>query len=86
VVEGFAISEFVPTLWAIFALQDPDPDSEYVSGRSGSTDLIESGSNPDLDPDLKPWLGGGGGRGEGVSASAQFVRSLHTEKWKYKDD
>ncbi len=32
---------------------DPDPDSEYGSG---STDLIESGSNPDSKP-----LGGGGG-------------------------
>ncbi len=29
----------------IFALVDSDPDS-----KSGSTDLIESGSNPDLDP------------------------------------
>jgi hypothetical protein len=28
-------------LWVIFALLDPDPDSEY---RSGSTGLIESGS------------------------------------------
>jgi hypothetical protein len=37
-------------LWVIFALLDPDPDSE-----SGSTDLIESGSNPDRDPDLKHW-------------------------------
>jgi len=32
---------------------DPDPDSE--SG-SGSKDLIESGSNPDLDPDPKHCL------------------------------
>ncbi len=32
-------------LWVIFALLDPDPDSEY-----GSTDLIESGSNRDPDP------------------------------------
>jgi hypothetical protein len=31
-------------LWVIFALLDLDPDSE-----SGSTDLIESGSNPDPD-------------------------------------
>jgi hypothetical protein len=38
-------------LWVIFPLLDPDPDSEYGSG---STDLIESGSNPDPDP--KPWL------------------------------
>ncbi len=29
------------TLWVIFALLDPDPDSEYGSG---STGLIESGS------------------------------------------
>jgi hypothetical protein len=34
-------------LWVIIALLDPDPNSE--SG-SGSTDPIESGSNPDLDP------------------------------------
>jgi hypothetical protein len=34
-------------LWVIFALLDTDPDSEsgYVS-----TDLIDSGSNPDSDP------------------------------------
>ncbi len=36
--------KFLP-LWVIFALLDPD--SEYGSG---STDLIESGSNPDPDP------------------------------------
>jgi hypothetical protein len=36
-------------LWVIFALLDPDPDSG-----SGSTDLIESGSNPD--PNQKRWL------------------------------
>jgi hypothetical protein len=34
-------------LWVIFALLDPYPDSE--SG-SGSNDLIESGSNPEPDP------------------------------------
>jgi hypothetical protein len=35
-------------LWVIFALLDPDPDSEYGSGcGSGSTDPIESGSNWD---------------------------------------
>ncbi len=34
-------------LWVIFALLDPDPDSEYGSG---STDPIEYGSNPDPDP------------------------------------
>jgi hypothetical protein len=34
-----------------------DPDSEYGSG---STNLIESGSNPepDTDPDPKPWISG----------------------------
>jgi hypothetical protein len=36
-------------LWVNFALMDPDPDSEYGS-ESGSTDLIESGSNTDPDP------------------------------------
>ncbi len=38
---------FIIFLWVIFALLDPDPDSEYGSG---SSDLIESGSNPDPDP------------------------------------
>jgi hypothetical protein len=33
-------------MWGIFALLDPDPDSEYTSV---STDLIESGSNPNPD-------------------------------------
>jgi hypothetical protein len=33
-------------LWVIFSLLDPDPDFEYPV----STDLIESGSNPDPDP------------------------------------
>ncbi len=35
--------------WVIFVLLDPypDPDSKYVSG---FTDLIESGSNTDPDP------------------------------------
>jgi hypothetical protein len=32
-------------LWVIFALLDLDPDPD-----SGSTDPIESGSNPDTDP------------------------------------
>jgi hypothetical protein len=41
-------------LWVIFALLDPDPDSEYGSR---STDMIESGSIKDMDP--KHWLGGG---------------------------
>jgi hypothetical protein len=36
-------------LWVTFALLDPDPDSV-----SGSTDLIESGSIQDPDP--QPWL------------------------------
>jgi hypothetical protein len=34
-------------LWVIFDLLDPDPDCE--SG-PGSSDTIEKGSNPDLDP------------------------------------
>jgi hypothetical protein len=34
-------------LWVIFALLDPDPDSEYGSGSTGP---IESGSNWDPDP------------------------------------
>ncbi len=38
---------FLLHLWVIFALMDPDPDSEYGSG---STVLIESGSNTDPDP------------------------------------
>jgi hypothetical protein len=38
---------FFSTLWVIFALLDPDPDSEYGSG---STDPIESGSNKDPYP------------------------------------
>ncbi len=33
-------------MWVIFALLDPDPDSG-----SGSTGPIESGSNPDTNPD-----------------------------------
>jgi hypothetical protein len=36
---------FLWPLWVIFALLNPDPDFE--SGY-GSTDLIESGPNPDL--------------------------------------
>jgi hypothetical protein len=38
---------FFLLLWAIFALLDPD--SKYGSG---STDLIESGSNPDPNPKI----------------------------------
>jgi hypothetical protein len=34
---------FFLLLWVIFALLDPDPDSEYIS-ESGFTDPIESGS------------------------------------------
>jgi hypothetical protein len=37
--------KFFLLLWVIFALLDPDPNSG-----SGSTDLIESGSNPEPDP------------------------------------
>ncbi len=37
--------KFFLLLWVIFALLDPDPDSQ-----SGSTDPIESGSNPAPDP------------------------------------
>ena len=40
---------FLLLLWVIFALLDLDLDSK---NGSGSTDLIESGSNPDQD--LKP--------------------------------
>ena len=42
-------------MWVIFALLDPDPDSEYGSG---STDPIEYGSNtdPGPDPDPQPWF------------------------------
>jgi hypothetical protein len=39
--------KFFLLLWVIFALLDPDSDSEYGSG---STDPIESGSNWDADP------------------------------------
>jgi hypothetical protein len=38
-------------LWVIFALLDPDLDSEYGSG---STDPIEYGSNTDPVPDPDP--------------------------------
>ncbi len=38
-------------LWVIFALLDPDPDSEFANG---STDLTESGSNPEPDPKYCP--------------------------------
>ncbi len=42
-------TSFCLLLWVIFALLDPDPDSEYGSG-SGFKDPIEYGSNPDPDP------------------------------------
>jgi hypothetical protein len=47
--------EFFLLLWVIFALLDPDPDSEYGSGSTGP---IEYGSNTDSDPDPdpKPWF------------------------------
>jgi hypothetical protein len=38
---------FFLLLWVIFALLDPDPDSEYGSGSTGP---IEYGSNPDPKP------------------------------------
>jgi hypothetical protein len=43
--------EFFLLLWVIFALLDPNPDSEYGSGSTGP---IEYGSNPDPDP--TPWF------------------------------
>jgi hypothetical protein len=39
------LQKFFLLLWVIFALLDPDSESG-----SGSTDPIESGSNPDPDP------------------------------------
>jgi hypothetical protein len=42
-LQNMKFLDFFLFLWVIFALLDPDPDSE-----SGSTDLIES--VPDLDP------------------------------------
>jgi hypothetical protein len=38
-------------LWVIFALLDPDTDSEPMCGSTGP---IEPGSNPDMDPDPYP--------------------------------
>jgi hypothetical protein len=49
-LQNMKFLNFFLLLWVSFAL--PDPDSEYGS-RFGSTDLIESGFNLDLDP--KPW-------------------------------
>ncbi len=50
---GSKFTNFFLLLWVIFALLDPDPDSEYGSG-SGSTDPIEYGSNTDPVPDTDP--------------------------------
>ncbi len=44
---------FFLVLWVIFALLDPYPDCE--SGY-GSRNTIESGSNPDTDPDPQDWF------------------------------
>ncbi len=46
-LQNMKFLQFFVLLWVIFALLDPDPDSEYGSG---STDLTESGSNLDPDP------------------------------------
>ncbi len=55
---------FFMFLWVIFALLDPDPDCEFGSWY-GSRDTIESGSNPDTDPQhwLTVKLLGAGGKG-----------------------
>jgi hypothetical protein len=45
------ISLFFLLLWVIFAPLDQYPDSDYGSG---STELIESGSNRDPDQDPQP--------------------------------
>jgi hypothetical protein len=42
---------FLPS-WIRIRIPNTDPHSEYGSG---STDLIESGSNTDLDPNPQPW-------------------------------
>jgi hypothetical protein len=44
-LQNMKVLNFFLILWVIFALVDPDPDSG-----SEFSDLIESGSNPDLDP------------------------------------
>jgi hypothetical protein len=46
-LQNMKFLNFFLLLWVIFALLDPDPDSKCGSG---STDLIESGSNRDPDP------------------------------------
>jgi hypothetical protein len=48
-LQNMKFLNFFLLLWVIFALLDPDPDSEPEIGY-GSTDLIESGYNPDPDP------------------------------------
>jgi hypothetical protein len=78
-------------LWVIFSLldTDPDPDFEYKSG-SGSTDLIESVSNPDPNTDPKHCrrhtgrpiksdnlLTGEGGRKLGRSKSYDGEKATH---------
>jgi hypothetical protein len=68
-------------MWAIFALLDPGPDSE--SGY-GSTDLIESGSNPNPNPDPEPGsetlpCGVVSFGAEGTGAS--FVAGAMTRPW-----
>ncbi len=47
-LQNMKFLNFFLLFWVIFALLDPDPDSEYGSG-SGFTDMLESGSNPDQD-------------------------------------
>ncbi len=42
--------KFFLLLWVVFALLDSDPEADSEYG-SGSTDLIESGSSMDPDPD-----------------------------------
>ncbi len=46
-LQNIKFLDFFYTFVGHFSLLDPDTDSEYGSG---STDLIESGSNTDLDP------------------------------------
>jgi hypothetical protein len=48
------IINFFLCLWVIFALLDPVLDPDCKSGY-GSRDPIESGSNPDTDPDPHHW-------------------------------
>ncbi len=46
-LQNIKFHAFFSSFMGHFAHLDPDPDSEY---RSGSTDLNESGVNPDPDP------------------------------------